>query len=112
MPSAAIQSWPQRLSISQVIEKNHKLAKASKIGTLAMKVAREAVFGDRVMKQCTAMGGRGLPGLPREELFRIKSALFDLFPSYWRCPEEFESLWSCCVDSIGQACKRLRHAKN
>lgn len=105
MASAAIEDWPGRRSITQVIESNHKLAKAS---TLAMRVAREAVFGDKIMKQCTVMGGRGLPGLPRKELYSLKNALFDLFPSFWNCPEEFESLWSGCIDAIGQACKRLR----
>ena len=29
-----------------------------------MKIAREAVFGEAIMKKCTALGGRGLPGLP------------------------------------------------
>ena len=111
LPSSCIEPWVGQKTIHKVIEANHKLSKVSKVSTLAVKIAREAVFGETVMKKCTAMGSRDLPGLPRKELFEIKKALFDLFPSYWSSCEEFESVWATCIESIGQACKRLRLKK-
>ena len=77
-----------------MIEANHKLTKVSKVSTLAVKIARDAVFGESIMKKCTALGGRERPGLPRKELFQIKTAIFDLFPSYWKNSTEFEGVWA------------------
>ena len=91
-----------------MVEQNHKLAKVSKASTLAVKIAVDAVFGVDLMKKCTALGGRELPGLPRVELYQIKQAIYDLFPSYWRNSADFEVVWAACVDAIGQKCKRLR----
>lgn len=109
LPSSAIEAWPGKKSIRAVIEQNHKLTTTSKVSTLAVRISRDAVFGEKVMKQCTALGGRDLPGLPREELYEIKKSLFDLFPMFWKNKEDFESVWAGCIDAIGQACKRLRH---
>jgi hypothetical protein len=92
-----------------VIEANHRLTKVSKASTLAVKIAKDAVFGEALMKKCTTMGVRQLPGLPRKELYDIKKAIFDLFPSFWKNLEEFEGVWAICVDAIGQLCKRLRN---
>ena len=39
-----------------MIEANHRLAKVSKASTLAVKIARDAVFRETLMKKCTAMG--------------------------------------------------------
>ena len=72
-----------------------------------MKLAKDAVFGEALMKKCTAMGGRQLPGLPRKELYDIKKGIFDLFPNYWKNREEFEGVWATCIEAIGQLCKRL-----
>ena len=108
LPSSAIEDWPGKKSIMEVIEQNHKLAKVSRASTLSVKIARHAVFGESLMKKCTALGGRELPGLPRQELYTIKRAIFDLFPSYWKNVEDFEAVWTGCIDGIGQLCKRLR----
>lgn len=108
LPSSMITAWDGKKTVQAVIENNHKLTKVS---TLAVKIAKEAVFGEMVMRKCTPMGSRELPGLPRKELFQIKQALFDLFPSYWKNSEDFETIWATCIDSIGQACKRLRSKK-
>ncbi len=77
----------------------------SKVGTLAVKLARQSFLGDDVMKRCTIQGVREYPGLPSVEL---KQAIYNLFPQYWRNASEFESVWSTCTESVGQACKRLR----
>ena len=110
LPSSAIEDWPGKKSIRAVIEQNHKLTSTSKVSTLAVRISRDAVFGEKVMKQCTALGGRDLPGLPREELYEIKKSVFDLFPMFWKNKEDFESVWAGCIDAIGQACKRFRNA--
>ena len=90
---------------SSAIMKHPKLRFSSKIGTLAVKLARDAVFGDDVMAQCTVAGERGLPGLPTKELQQLKQALFVQFPV---APQEFEVLWKTSTAAVGQACKRLR----
>ena len=63
------------------------------------------LFREKIMRQCTAMEGRDLTGLPREELFAlIREGLLQPFPQLL---EDFETTWSSCVNAIGQACKRL-----
>lgn len=94
--------------MNDVIEQNHKLANQSKVSTLAVKIARDAVFGPKLMRQCTPLGVRDLPGLPRAELYELKKTIYELFPALAKSPENFEPIWSQCVDAIGQACKRMR----
>ena len=83
--------------------------KGSKLPALPVKLAKEAFFGERIMKQCTPLGRRELPSLPTAELSKLKEALFSYTPQYWTNIAEFESLWTDCIASIGQACKRLRN---
>ena len=35
--------------------------------------------------------------------------MFELFPAYKDCPEEFEPLWEVCVTYMGNACRRYRN---
>ena len=104
LPSSVIDKH-KLATVNDVLMKHPKLRCASKIGTLAVKLAREAVFGDDVMAQCTVAGERGLPGLPTKELQQLKQALFMQFPV---APQEFEALWKTSTAAVGQACKRLR----
>lgn len=108
LPSGAIQESLE--NIDDVIARYPSL-KGAKLPTLAMKVAKEAVFGEKIMKQCTPFGSRSLPGLPTAELDKLKEALFRHTPQFWGNPAEFETVWSECTASIGQACKRLRTSK-
>ena len=71
----------EKNSISQVIESNPRLTQANKVNTFAARIARDDVYGENLMKKCTALGGRELPGLPRNELFKIKKTIFDLLPT-------------------------------
>ena len=68
LPSSAILDWPGKNFISQVIESNPWLTQANKVNTLAARIVRDAVYGENLMKKCTALGGRELPGIPRNEL--------------------------------------------
>ena len=95
-------------SAENILIAHSKLTVPSKIGTLAVKLARKAFFGPEVMAKCTVHGVRDCPGLPSVELGELKIALFRSFPQYWSNPAEFESLWGTCIESLGQACKRLR----
>lgn len=96
-------------SIPEVLQKYPELQTESKIGILAVKLAREALFGDKTLKQCTPRGWQDIPALPQAELNRLKSALWTQFPRYWSCPEEFERRWIVAQEAVAQACKRLRH---
>ena len=93
-------------SASDVILKYPKLQSQSSVGTLAAKLAREAFFGE-VLAKCTVAGDCGLPGLPVQELQRLKQTLLAQFPNYWKSPYEFEPLWKTSSESISQLCKRL-----
>ena len=108
LPSTAVVKQ-KLLSPAEVIGKYPKLLVANKAPTLAMKLAREAYFGEEVMAQCTVMGCRDYPGLPSDELCSLKETIFGQFPAFWKNPVEFESVWVACVDAIGQTCKCFRH---
>ena len=107
LPSCEIQkSW--LIPVEDVLCRYQKLKTESKVGTLAVKLAREAIFGVDVMSKCTVVGCRELPALPNKELGYLKKILFQQFPAYWRNPACFEPLWTTSVNSINQCCKVLR----
>ena len=108
LPSSAIDR-SSLTAVDVILSKFSKLRCESKVGTLAVKLAKEALFRDKVLIKCTVMGERGLPGLPAAELMELKKILFREFPHLWASRHEFEALWKVSVDSLGQACKRLRH---
>lgn len=89
-------------NLDTVLAKYRNLRVESKVGMLAVKLAKEALFGEKVLEKCTVGGCRGLPALPLEELNRLKQTLFQQFPNYWATPAEFEVLWEKAVESIGQ----------
>ena len=87
-------------SVKSTIEKYHNMKSESKAPNIGWRIAREAVFGDYVLKQCMPLGSRDLPGLPLAELKEIKNIIFNLFPQYSNSQHEFESLWKKCIESI------------
>ena len=95
-------------SVQSVLDRHQNLQNESKAPTLAWKIAKDAVFGELILKQCTPLGNRELPGLPTAELMELKTAIFNQFPQFWKNPAEFEDLWRKCLESIQQGCKRLR----
>ena len=83
---------PSLLQPTTVFQKYPNLLCKSKLETLAVKLAREAFFGDQVLMKCTVAGKRDYPALPPEELRQLKHALYMRFPQYWQTPQEFEVL--------------------
>lgn len=79
------------ISVEQVIKKYPKLKTEGKAGTLACKIAREALFGVEVMKKCTLIGSRELPGLPVKELAQLKKAMFHSIGKLLSSLKEFGS---------------------
>ena len=111
LPSSAINNT-KLIPVAQCLDRYCKLQTESKVSVLAVKLAREALFGPNLMMQCTTMGHGRFPGLPTKELNDLKQTIFSLFPKYWSSPAIFEGLWRNCAESIGQACKRLRAESN
>ena len=109
LPSSAIKKQ-KLVTVNDVLMKHPKLRCCSKVGTLAVKLAKHAFIGKEMMAQYMVAGERELPGLPAEELQQLKNALFMQFPDYWKTPHEFEPLWKEATSSIGQACKRFRRS--
>ena len=94
--------------IHQVIAANKKLCVPARASTLAVKLAREAVFGDETLAMCTVAGERGgYLALPVEEMRVLKTAMLHQFSTVIT-PVEFKIIWKECNDAIGQACKRAR----
>ena len=95
-------------TIAETFQKYTSLRTESKIGVLAVKLAREAIFGDDLLRKCTPRGWSDMPALPQAELNLLKCTLYEQFPRFWTCPEEYEKTWAIAQEAIAQACKRLR----
>ena len=107
LPSSEINKQSLR-SVEDVLMENIHLRTESHAGTLCQRLAKEAIFGEDIMKQCTPYGTRDAPGLPHEELYSLKTIMFRQFPRFHSCPHLFEETWKKCIGSIEQACKRIR----
>ena len=88
-----------------VVQKYPNYRMESKMTSLAVKLAREAFFGDEILRRCTP---RGWTNLPHDVLTTLKEELYHLYPSYWTRPECFKKCWAQVQDAIGQTCKCLR----
>ena len=83
----------------------------SKVGMLAVKLRKEAYFGEDVLVQCTVSGYHELRAIPLDELNKLKQTLLQQFLNYWSTPEEFECVWERAAESIGLCVKGLpKHA--
>ena len=81
----------------------------AKIGMLVVKLAREAIFGDKIMKKYMPRGWKDFPALPQEELALLKRTIYKQFPRFWSCPKRFEQKSAVAQEALAQACKHLRH---
>ena len=80
----------------------------SNAGKIAVLLAREALFGVDIMARCTPLGAGKLPGLPAEELKRLKQIILQYFPQYWQNIPQFEKLWKKCQTALEHCCSSLR----
>ena len=62
-----------------MLAKYSNLKRESKPPTLVIKLARETIFGDDIMRKSAA--GQELPGLPKAELQLVKQTIFKNFQS-------------------------------
>ena len=108
LPSSEIQKEKLK-SVDDVLLQYRALTKdVQKAGSLAIKLAHEAVFGVHVMKMCTPCGNRELPGLPVAELMELKRIMIRQYPHFWRKVQLFDPHWKKCQSPLEQACKHLR----
>ena len=80
---------------TSVLARYPKLRGVTKAGKLAVKLGREAFFGETIMKRCTVYGCRGLPPLPKKELHALKHTMIAVFAGS-HSPAEFEQIWKQC----------------
>eukprot|EP00731_Ephydatia_muelleri_P022414 Em0014g1005a len=73
-------------SVAAVLEQHHRLKGEKNAGSLAIKLAKDALFGDEVLKLCTPMGNRSLPALSTKELQQLKAIIYQQFPLYANSP--------------------------
>ena len=78
------------------------------MGQMAVKLAREAYFGEQIMLKCTVYGSTNLESLPIEKVLQLKCNILLLLPEYACNPHMFEPIWRKCVDAINHACCKLR----
>lgn len=98
--------------VEDVLRGCEELKCVEKASTLAQKLAREAFFGEDVMKRCTPGGTKDFPALPKEEMFSLKKEVFLQLPQFWQSPANFEKIWKTkCWPAVEQACRRLRRKR-
>ena len=68
--------------VDEVLLLNAKYRVLSKASTLAVKLAKEAFFGDNVLVRCTVAGSREFPGLPHKEMQELKGVMLRQFPQF------------------------------
>ena len=88
LPSAEI-NREQLQSAPEVLQKYSSLRTEGKSGALTVKLTRDAIFGDSVLKRCTPQGWKDLPALPLTELNQLNTILYRQFPRFWSGPEQF-----------------------
>ena len=82
LPSSAIDRT-ELYSVESVLEGKRT---SDKPGTLAQRLAKEAIFGPSVMGKCTPSGTKDLPALPKAEMQALKRIVYRSFPKFWHSP--------------------------
>jgi len=99
MPSSMINKL-EFIHPSVIIQKYPAYRTASRVQTLARKLAEKAYFGEAVLKCCTIAGYRDEPALPIQELNELKAQMFSLLPQFWAILLEFKQTRSNCTYSF------------
>ena len=102
LPSSAIDT-SSLINVTDVVNLNFDLRTESTMDvvyTFAQRLAKKAIFGETVMRQCTPTGSKRFPALPRAELFTLKQTTFQELTKFHDRPG-FESHWDMkCMVSI------------
>ena len=69
-------------SVESVICSSHHLCNTAKLSTLAVKLSRDAFFGDKILARCTVADDWEYPGLPITELEQLKRVLLMQLPQF------------------------------
>ena len=73
------------------------------------RLARDCVFGEKVMSHCTVYGHRGNAALPLNGIVLIKETiLLKCFPMMMNDPAAFKQIRKSCIDAINHASSKLR----
>ena len=64
------------IRVEDCLKRCKKLKSAEKASTFTQKLAKEAIFGEEIMKRYTRGGTKVLPALPREEMLTLKKEVY------------------------------------
>ena len=99
------------ITIDDALDQYKSYTARGEDGLLALILARDAVFGVKVMAECTPTGTRKKKALPQRELFSIKQAIFECHEECWHDPMAFEAIWKKCHIAIQQGCGRYHRSQ-
>ena len=108
LPSSAIEKH-KLLTIEETLSvPNFHTFTMENVGKISAILAREAIFGVKVMAKCTPLCAGKLPGLPINELYWLKHTMLQRFPHYWHNVSDFETVWKRCQRALEHCCSSLR----
>ena len=112
LPDYSTQPKPL-VSIDEVLKRastcNNGKHEIDRMGYVAVALARDAIFGENIMRASTVDGKGSLRALPVEGLQEIHRTIFSLCPSFHHNAAEFDSkVWLKCKAALNHACNRLR----
>ena len=94
----------QLTCVNDVLHKYPKPRSRSEAGTIAVILAKDAIFGEAVMRKCTNMGNSDLPAIPEKELRELKDIMRQVCHE---CPNEFENTWVNWIEAIQHVSNKL-----
>lgn len=95
-------------SVDEVLQKYDYCIREGKVSLLAVKLAQEALIGEKVMRRCSPKGCSKHPALPVDSLYAVKQAVLTAFPQFWNKLGRFEKIWRDCEQELGLVCYRYR----
>ena len=93
----------------EVFAKYDKFLTSDMIGRVAVKLARNTFFGEKVLQGSSIGGTEDTRPLDPNKMREMRAVIRKKFPTV--SPTEFELLWGKCVDSISRLCTYCRKSK-
>ena len=104
-PASMVDTAPL-LTVPEVLRNHKSDINQKRYGLVAVTLAWEAMFGKRVMAECTFAGKGSLKPLPADGVQVIKCSISSLFPH--TDSQQFEKEWMKCRNALNHACNSLR----